>query len=234
MHKTSPAYDSRSAGHAESGIRNVKEKVRTLICFTRELHGVTVRKSHVSHPRCVRFAAQIIRRSHLRTDGMTGYRGAYGRSRMPRRYVLWSEKYFTWSTPRERTKSRRSGTRGFSSESKTNLRSPTCFFREAFEEFHKRILEMVSCSTSSEEPRENYNLERRSREQGAFGCPGCNPRVTSPPPTVGEHLPRRVCVRRSVELARYRYTDRCIGCQYAERGTGTQTDVSGASMRDWD
>ena len=33
MHNTSPAYDSRSAGHAESGIRIVKEKVRTLMCF---------------------------------------------------------------------------------------------------------------------------------------------------------------------------------------------------------
>ena len=37
MHNTSPAYDSRSAGHAESGVRIVKEKVRTLICFAREL-----------------------------------------------------------------------------------------------------------------------------------------------------------------------------------------------------
>ena len=36
MHNTSPAYDSRSAGHAENGVRIVKEKVRTLICFERE------------------------------------------------------------------------------------------------------------------------------------------------------------------------------------------------------
>ena len=40
MHNTSPAYDSRSAGHAESGVRIVKEKVHTLICFARELDGV--------------------------------------------------------------------------------------------------------------------------------------------------------------------------------------------------
>ena len=33
IHNTSPAYDSRSAGHAESGVRIVKEKVRTLILF---------------------------------------------------------------------------------------------------------------------------------------------------------------------------------------------------------
>ena len=36
MHNTSPTYDSRSAGHAESRIRNLK--VRTLKCFARELH----------------------------------------------------------------------------------------------------------------------------------------------------------------------------------------------------
>ena len=42
-----------------------------------------------------------------------------------------------------------------------------------------------------------------------------NPERQAPPPTVGEQLPRRVCIKRSVELARYGYTDRCIGCQHA-------------------
>ena len=155
MHNTSPAYDSRSAGHAESGVRIVKEKVRTLICFARELHGVTIGKSHVSLPWCVRIAARIISRSHRGTDGMTGYRRVYGRSRMPRRYVCL-KRYFIWSSPGERCKSR-----GFSSESKTNLRSPwlvrntELFFREASEEFQKRILDMGCCSTASEEPRGN-------------------------------------------------------------------------------
>ena len=93
MHNTSPAYDSRSAGHAESGIRIVTEKVRTLICFARELHGVTIGKSHVSLSWCARFAAQIMSRSRRGTDGMTGHR-AYGRSRMPRGCVPWSEKVF--------------------------------------------------------------------------------------------------------------------------------------------
>ena len=43
-------------------------------------------------------------------------------------------------------------------------------------------------------------------------------RDKAPPPTVREQLPRRVNIRRSVELARYGYTDRCIGCQYARLG----------------
>ena len=74
MHNTSPAYDSRSAGHVESGIRIVKEEGRTLICFARELHGVTIGKSHVSLPCNVRFAAQKTNSSHRGTHGMTGYR----------------------------------------------------------------------------------------------------------------------------------------------------------------
>ena len=92
MHNTSPAYESRSPAHAESGVRILKEKVRTFICFARELHCETVWKSHVSLPWCVRFAAQIFSRSHRGTDGMTGHRRAYGRSRKPRRYMPWSEK----------------------------------------------------------------------------------------------------------------------------------------------
>ena len=112
MHNTSPACDSRSAGLAECGVRTVKEKGHTLVCYARELHGVTVGKSHVSLLWCVRFAAQIISRSHRGTDGMTGYRRAYGRSRMPRRYVPWSEKVFVEAT----------WVRGFSSESRMNLK----------------------------------------------------------------------------------------------------------------
>ena len=41
------------------------------------------------------------------------------------------------------------------------------------------------------------------------------PEREAPPPTIGEQLPRRVYIRRSVELARYGYTDRCIRCQHA-------------------
>ena len=47
------------------------------------------------------------------------------------------------------------------------------------------------------------------------------PQREAPPPTVGEQLPRRVYIRRSVELARYGYTDRCVGCQHARLGLKT-------------
>ena len=163
MHNTSPASDSRSAGHAESGVRVVKEKVRTLICFARELQGVTIGKSHVSLPWCVRFAAQIINRSHCGTDGMAGYRRAYGRPRMPRRYVPWSEKVFFLKRSK-REKSPSLGERislGIKDESEIAVVGTPhgIVFREAFAVFQKRILEMICCSTASEEHRGNYNLE---------------------------------------------------------------------------
>ena len=165
MHNTSPAYDSRSAGDAESGVRIVKEKVRTLICVARELHGVTIGKSHVTLPWCVIFAAQIISRSHRGTDGMTSYRRAHDRSKMPRRYVPWSEKVFNLEQPKRKVQVEAKWHEGFSSESKTNQRSlwlerhTELLFREAFAEFQKRILEMVCCSTASEETRGNCNPE---------------------------------------------------------------------------
>ena len=85
---------NRSAGHAESGVRIVQEKVRMLARYARELHGVTSGKSHVSLPCCVRFTAEIFGRSHRGTDGMTRYRRAYGRSGVPRRCVPGSVKVF--------------------------------------------------------------------------------------------------------------------------------------------
>ena len=51
-----------------------------------------------------------------------------------------------------------------------------------------------------------------------FDVQAAIPERQAPPPAVGEQLPRRVYIRRSVELARYGYTDRCIGCQHAGLG----------------
>ena len=42
---TGTMYHSRSAGHAESGVRIEREKVRTLMCYIRELHRVTVERT---------------------------------------------------------------------------------------------------------------------------------------------------------------------------------------------
>ena len=93
------------------------------------------------------------------------------------------------------------------------------FFREGFAEFQKRILEMVCCSTASEEPVElQPGAEGGVVNRVQLDVQAAIPERQAPPPTVGEQLPRRVYIKRSVELARYGNTDRCIGCQRARLG----------------
>ena len=62
MQNNDSSFDSRSAGQAESGVTIVREKVRRLVCYARELHGVTVGRSRASLPWCARVAAQMISR----------------------------------------------------------------------------------------------------------------------------------------------------------------------------
>ena len=188
MHNTSPAYDSRSAGHAESGVRIVKEKVRTLMCFARELHGVTVGKSHVSLPWCVRFAAQISSRVHRGTDGMTGYRGAYGRSSVPRRYVLWSEKVFYLEQSKRKvqveTKWHEGIFLGIKDESEIAVVGTPhgIVFSRSIRRVPKEdsgdgvLFNSIRGAPWELQPR----AEGGSREQSAVGCPGCSPRGRSP------------------------------------------------------
>ena len=47
----------------ENAIKQVKEKVRTLVIATRELHGVVMDLEHVARASCVRLAGQIISRT---------------------------------------------------------------------------------------------------------------------------------------------------------------------------
>ena len=93
MQNTSPACDSRSAGLAESGVRSVKEKVRTLVCYAQKLHGPTFGRSHVSLPWCV--TARIISRSHRGTDGMTGYRNLEQSKKKIQVEAKWYEGIFS-------------------------------------------------------------------------------------------------------------------------------------------
>ena len=77
---------------------------------------------------------------------------------------------------------------------------------------------MVCCSTAAKESRKNPGVEREVVNRVQLDVLAAIPERQAPPPTVGERLPRRVYIRRSVGLARYGYTDRCIGCQHARLG----------------
>ena len=97
---------------------------------------------------------------------MAGCRRAYGRSRLPRRYVPWSEKVFYLEQSKRKVQVEAEWHDGILLGIKDEpeiavVRTPhgIVFLREAFAEFQKRIVEMVCCSTASEEPLGNCNLE---------------------------------------------------------------------------
>ena len=57
----------------------VKEKVRTLVFATRELHGVVMDPEHVAVAWCVRLAGQIISHTVKGADGLTPFQRAFQR-----------------------------------------------------------------------------------------------------------------------------------------------------------
>ena len=197
-----------------------------MICFARELHGVTVVKLHVSIPWCVRFAAQIISRSHRGTDGMTGYRRAYGRSRMPRRYVPWSEKVFYLEPSKRKVQVEAKWHEGIflgikdESEIAVVGAPHGIVFARSIRRVSKEdsgdgmLFNTIRGAPWELQPRAEGGVVNRLQ----LDVQAAIPERQAPPPTVGEQLPRRVRIRRSVELTRYGYTDRCIGSQHARLG----------------
>ena len=145
---------------------------------------------------------------------------------MSLRYVPWSGKVFYLEQSKRKVKSRRSGTRGFSSESKTNLRSPWLErHTELF--FSRRIRRVPKEDSGGGMLFSSIRGAPWELQPGAEGgvvnrvqldVQAAIPERQAPSPTVGEQLPRRVYIRQSVELARYGYTDRCTGYQHARLG----------------
>ena len=88
-----PKYDAASASMVENAIKQVKEKVRTLVTATRELHGVVMDFEHVALAWCVCFAGQIISRTVKGADRLTAFQRALQRASHPRAMpAAWGEK----------------------------------------------------------------------------------------------------------------------------------------------
>ena len=72
----------------ENVIKKVKEKVRTLVTATRELHGVVMDPGRVALAWCLRFAGEI-----KGADGLTAFQRAFQRTSHPRAMLsAWREK----------------------------------------------------------------------------------------------------------------------------------------------
>ena len=81
----------------KNAIKQVKEKVRTLVIATRELHGVVMDLEHVALAWCVCVCVllQIMSRAVKGADGLTAFQRAFQRASQPRAMPsTWGEKIF--------------------------------------------------------------------------------------------------------------------------------------------
>ena len=169
-------------------------------------------------------------RSHRGRYGMTGYRRAYGRSTVSRRFAFFGKKKCsTWSSPRERSKLKQDGTRGFPWD-QGRIRESSCGHatRNRFCKKHPQSSKRGFWRWSAVQQYQRCPMgpatwrgeEREShREQSAVGCQCCSAGSTK----LHFRQPGSSCQE---ELT--------SGDQWNWRGTGTRASVSGAGMRDWD
>ena len=164
--------------------------MRTLVIATRELHGVVMDLEHLVLAWCVRFVGLIISRTVKGADGLTAF---------PRAFQGASHEEFVV------------GTLAGCVEFRTVKRRP----REDAADlvFFNSIRGTPGRLVPDDEPRE----PREPREQPLrIDVPPVHadlPPPTSTEPTSTEPtMPRRVYIRKSVELARY---PGCIGCEAA-------------------
>ena len=179
---------------------------------------MTVGRSHVSLPLCVRFAAPIISRSHRGTDGMTGYRRAYGRSRVPHRDVPWSEKVFCLEQSKKKiqvAKWHEEIFLGIKNQSEVAVVSTPHGMVFA------RGVRRVPTEDSGDGMLFNSikgvpwdlqpGVERGIVNRVQLDVRAAVPEAQAPPPTTREQLPRRVLHPAISGIGE----DQCIGCQHA-------------------
>ena len=130
----------------ENAIKQVKEKVRTLVIATRELHGVVMDPEHLALAWCVRFAGQIISRTVKGTDGLTAFQRAFQRASHPGAMpAAWGEKILYLEASKRKVQI-----------SDTYLYSIFLGIREGSEEFIAGTPDgCVVCRTVQRRPRED-------------------------------------------------------------------------------
>jgi hypothetical protein len=87
-----PKGDSQAGGEQESAVTVFKNKARTMWHQACELHGVADRPDHALLPWLVQYAGQLVTRTHLHPDGRSSWSKVTGRREFPRAFLPWGEK----------------------------------------------------------------------------------------------------------------------------------------------
>ena len=167
-----PKYDSASAAMVDNAIKQVKEKVRTLVIATRELHGVVMDREHVALAWCVRFAGQIISRTVEGADEITAFEHAFQRACHPRAVpAAWGEKILYLEPSKKRVQMTDKFLEGVFLGVKKVLRSSLCehllvvWCAELSKDGLLKTLQIHSSSTASVEHQEIVARRRAARTE---------------------------------------------------------------------
>ena len=142
---------------------------------------------------------------------------------MPRRYVPWSEKVFYLEQSKRKVQVEAKWDEGifYGTKDESEIAVVGTPHGIVFSRSIRRVPKEDSGDGMLFNSIRGAPWELQPRAEGGvvnrvqLDVQAATPERQAPPPTVGEQLPRRVYIRRSVELARYGYADRCIGSQHA-------------------
>ena len=227
-----PKGDSNAASLHESAVHQWKCKTRMLWQQACELHGVASHtKNHRLMAWVIQYAAQLINLTVVSADGRTAWNKITGRKEFPRPLIPWGEKVLwipgggkakpgiepKWlegifvglvdlsneylvGTPEGIFK-----TASMKRMTKEGARDPVLFSAVQGTPW-KLTPSSITGARQDDAP-----VVRASMQSNAV------PQSELPVPTgrAAEAGPRRVYIRKGVELARYGYTDHCKGCEAA-------------------
>ena len=223
-----PVGESNANGVIESSIRLVKERTRALWLYALELHGVNPNLEHEMAPWVVRYSAQVRNLSAVGADGCTPLARATGRRAFTKQLVPWGSKVLYAS-----------GTRKEKSQMGAKW-LPGIFVGFTDRTTEYVIATPDGCIRTNDIKR----LEPREEADGLFfnavqGSPWklAAPGAAAVPEQVVEELPtrawirvetqgapepietrssgpRRVYIRKSVEILKYGQTPGCAGCEH--------------------
>ena len=228
----SPVGESQANGTAEGAVRDVKGLVRTLRHSVEELHGTTVGPSHPSLPWMVRHASSLYNRGQRDANGRTPYELIKGKpyrrqlpafaekifylpsgKRVSRLVDRWLEGIFLGIVDRSDEIFVGTSVGVFRARSFKRMPLSARVDKTLFSEIKGVPWDPVpgSLTEGNEAPAAAIKIVADAVVPDAGLPPPV--RVVGDPPA-----PKRVYIRKEVELQRYGYTENCQGCLNAALG----------------